>query len=97
MAFDAPGSGCSVDSPDNSLIESISLIEGLFQHRVRNLGSNRFLCKLCLSNLDLLPDSLDWDFDFASRSGTAPVALELHLWHLFSAVQLESILSLHRI
>ena len=46
MAFDAPGSGCSVDSSDNSLVVSISLIEGLFQHRVRNLGSHRFLCKL---------------------------------------------------
>ena len=29
-------------------------------------------CDCCI--LDLLPDSLDWDFDFASRSRTAPVA-----------------------
>ena len=46
MAFDAPAFGFSVDSPDNSLIESTSLIESLFQHRVRNLGSHRFLCTL---------------------------------------------------
>ena len=43
MAYDAPGSGCSANSPDNSLIESISLNEGLFQHRVRNNGSHRFV------------------------------------------------------
>ena len=30
LVLDAPGSGCSVDSPDNSLIESISLIERSF-------------------------------------------------------------------
>ena len=31
LTLDAPGSGCSVDNPDNSLIGSISLFEGLFQ------------------------------------------------------------------
>ena len=31
LILDAPGSGCSVDNPDNSLTGSISLFEGLFQ------------------------------------------------------------------
>ena len=35
LVLDAPGYGCSVDNPDNSLIESILLFKGLFQrHRV---------------------------------------------------------------
>ena len=29
LVLDAPGSGCLVDNPDNSLFESISLFEGL--------------------------------------------------------------------
>ena len=44
--FDAPGSGCSIDSPDNSLIESISLIEGLFHIHASDFGLHHFLCKL---------------------------------------------------
>ena len=44
--FDAPSSGCFVDNPDNSLIESISLFEGLFKRHAHNLGSHRFLYKM---------------------------------------------------
>ena len=43
----APGSGCSVDNPDNSLIGSIPLLGGLFQRpRAVHVGSHFFLCKL---------------------------------------------------
>ena len=44
--FDSPSSGRFVDNPDNSLIENISLFEGLFQRYALDLGSHRFLYKL---------------------------------------------------
>ena len=56
VVMDAPGSGCSVDNPDNSLIESISLFEGLFQRRVRNHGS----CASCNCGISIFFRTL-WD------------------------------------
>ena len=49
LVLDAPGSGCSFDNPDNSLIESISLFESLFQrHRVVRLMLDRIAsCASC--------------------------------------------------
>ena len=44
--LDAPSSGCSVDNPDNSLIESIWLFESLFQRHAPDFGSHHFMCKL---------------------------------------------------
>mmetsp|Transcript_40114 Transcript_40114/g.106415 ORF Transcript_40114/g.106415 Transcript_40114/m.106415 type:complete len:298 (-) Transcript_40114:3-896(-) len=44
--LDAPSPGGFVDNRDNSLIESISLFEGLVQRHTPDLGSHRCLCKL---------------------------------------------------
>ena len=45
MLLGAPGSGCSVNNPDNSLIGSISLFDGLFQ-RPRAVRQVRWIASL---------------------------------------------------
>ena len=64
--FDVPSSG--------GLVESTLLFESLFQLHASDFGSHHFLCELYLWSLDLLLNSLDWDFAFALLSGTALAA-----------------------